>query len=124
MTIISRIWSTISVELWIFTIILFTSISVAHFVNKILKFLGAEAMLKMKEVVRWTIAICLFLALAISVHLSALQVEEGKTLYDRHRVYIENVTLPSLTLCPTFNGPGFHYNVRHAFNKIIQYTGL
>ena len=83
-------------------------------------------MLKVREVVRWTITTCLFLAFAISVHHSALQVEEGKTLYDRHRVYIENVTLPSLTLCPVFNEPGFHYNVRQVFsnNNGSMYTGM
>ena len=87
------------------------AILIALVVNKFIEFAGFNGKLKIRVVVRWAMALLLTITFFINVYSSAMQVQEGKTLFEKRRIYIENLTYPSVTLCPTSKDQGTYYHV-------------
>ena len=72
---------------------------------------GLKAKIRLVVAIRFAFALLLFITFAINVFSLLMQIQEGKTLLEERRVYIKNVTYPSLTLCPISTDPLHDYHV-------------
>ena len=68
-------------------------------------------MSKVRDLVRFTIVLCLTCAFIRIVYESVVKLEEGKTLFDERLVLVRDIKYPSITFCPRIDGEGGFYKV-------------
>ena len=68
-------------------------------------------MSKVRDLVRFTIVVCLTCIFFNIVYESAVKLREGKTLFDERLALAEDIRYPSITFCPRMSNGGGNYKV-------------
>ena len=80
-------------------------------------------MSKVRDLVRFTIVVCLTCVFIKIVHESAMKLQEGKTLFDERLVLAGDIKYPSLTFCPRIGNDWAFYKVIITCRKAISKSG-